>query len=175
MNRRSFLRNSSLAALAVSLPALEGCNTQSVLLGLLNEMQTGWVALEAALGKTVPPSVIAAFGAAVNAVKGWVPGTPIQGVVEALQILSNDVSPLLAGAFPLEVAAADVVLGTIVNLIEFFDPNAVPPVAGAALAHSLTYKPAQTVKITALNSWAADSAVRKAKADFDAKWKALKK
>ena len=177
-SRRQFLKLSATGLAVAVLPStalLTGCNTQSVLIGLLNEMQTAWTALAAALGTTVPSTVSSAFGAAVNAVKAWVPGSAVQDVVQALQILSTDVAPLLSGAFPVEVAAGEVVLGTIVNIIEFLDPASVPPVASAALvqAKSHTYKPAAKLTVVALNSHAAEVAIRKAKADFEVKWQAV--
>jgi hypothetical protein len=175
MNRRSFLRNTSLAAVALTLPLmLTGCTGQTITIVLLSELLTAWTGFEAALGKTVPSSVTAAFNAAIAAVNAWVPGTPIQDVVQALQVLSNDVAPLLASAFPVEVAAAEVVLGTIVNLIEFIDPASVPPVAATALAQAnvKTYVRASQVSSFNFKTYAAQKAVEAAKAKFEKDWKA---
>src|ERR1700722_1557862 len=175
MNRRHMLKLwAPILAIAV-LPSLEGCTAQSITVALLNELLTAWTALEAALGKTIPSSVTAAFGAAVNAVNSWVPGTPIQNVVQLLQDLSSDVAPLLSGAFPIEVAAGEVVLGTIVNLIELIDKNAVPPVATTALAQSpsKTYVQAAQVNTFTFKSFSAEKAVRQTKITFEKNWKAV--
>jgi hypothetical protein len=173
MNRRSFLRNSSLAAVALTTPLLQGCKAQSITVALLNEMETAWAGLDAILGKPLSPAIQADFAAAIAAVNAWVPGTPIQNVVQALQVLSNDVAPLLASTFPVEVAAAEVVLGTIVNLIEFIDPASVPPVAATALAQAnvKTYVRAPQVSSFNFKTYAAQKAVEAAKAKFEKDWK----
>lgn len=137
MNRREFGKSTLAFAALASLPMLEGCNDQQTIATLLAEMQTALTALETELGKVLPPTVLAAFNAAIGAVKSWVPGTPAQDVVQVLQDLSTAIAAF-AGITPLtgvEAAAVQIVLGTVINIIDLIDPAAVPPVVTAAATH----------------------------------------
>jgi hypothetical protein len=126
-------------------------------------METAWAALLAAAGKVLPQSFQNDFAAAVTAVQGWKTGTPAQNVVSVLQILANDVAPLVPMT-PIEAAAVQVVLRTIVNLIEEIDPSAVPSAASAKLARR---NAAQLV--SPLNT---KSEAKRLKANFESDWTA---
>jgi hypothetical protein len=166
MNRRDFgkgtLALAGIAALGLPVLTMTGCSAQGTIAALLNEMETAWAALLAATGKVLPASIQADFAAAVAAVKAWKAGTPAQDVVEALQILANDVAPLVPMT-PLEAAAVQVILRTIVNIIEEIDPAAAP----AQAAKKLARKNAANV-VNPLNS---DKEARRIKATFESDWK----
>jgi hypothetical protein len=169
MQRREFLKSAAIGAAMISVvPAtltLTGCSAQSETTALLNELETAFTSFETTLGKAVPVSVTNAFAAAIAAVKAWVPGTASQSVVEALQLLSTSVLPLLAGVVnPIEIAAGQLVLGTVVNLIELIDPAAVPPVATAALRSHVV-----VAQITVTNATLYHEAHR-LKVEFERNW-----
>ena len=141
MNRRNLLKTGLklYAALMITSAAflLTGCFDQTVVAALLGEMSTAWQGFETALGRSLPASVTTAFTTAIAAVKAWVPGTPAQDVVQVLQILSTAIGSFVGvGSLTgLEAAAVSVILGTIVNIIEIIDPNAVPPAVATARFH----------------------------------------
>lgn len=132
MNRREAVKLLVMAAGVSSLGLATGCNDQTVIAGLLTEMESAWQALETSLGKTLPANISDLFAKAVTAVQGWVPGTAVQGVIEVLQDLSTvlgDVEQYIPSLTALEAAAAQIILGTVINLIEIIDPAAVPTAA----------------------------------------------
>jgi hypothetical protein len=138
MNRRQFgkLITGGAAFLAVGGLTLTtaGCNAQDTIVLLLNEMETDWQAWYNATGGTMPANIQKYFAAAVAAVQGWKAGSPSQDVVQALQLLSAVIVPLIPTLTPAEQALAQVVLGTVINLIEFIDPSAAPVPASSNLS-----------------------------------------
>lgn len=137
MDRRMFLKMSGTgAAVAVLTPTVlltTGCNDQTIIAQLLQEAVTAWNALASFLGKALPPSIAQAFAQAIAAVQAWVPGTAAQDVIEVLQdaiaaINAFASTGVLTGVW---AAAAQVILGLLVNIIEDIDPAAVPPSAAA--------------------------------------------
>jgi hypothetical protein len=134
MNRRRFLATSAAVAVMPTTIILTGCDAQQTLVTLLNEMSAAYQGLATIFNLPSSSTITQAFQNAVAAVKGWVPGTPAQDVVQVLQILANDVAPLLSGIVnPVFIAAGQFLLNSIVNLIEDLDPNATPAVATHAL------------------------------------------
>lgn len=139
-SRRTFMKGiTTLVAVAAMASSflLTGCHDQSTLALLIGEMSTAWQALETALGKTLPASIVKLFSDAQSAVQGWIPGTPVQSTVEALQALVTaltGIQAVIPGMTALEAAAATVVLNTVINIIEDIDPGAVPPSVNAAVA-----------------------------------------
>jgi hypothetical protein len=129
LSRRTFFKGAAAggAVLAFS-PSilLTGCDVQDALIALLSELQTDWQAFAAASGTSIPAPVLSAFANAISAAKNWVPGTVAQSIVQALQLVSADVIPLIPILTSIQQAEAQLVLGTIINLIEYFDPKATP-------------------------------------------------
>jgi hypothetical protein len=145
MTRRHFGKITVMAASASTLGlGLTGCTIdQTTIAALLNEMITAWQSIETALGKAVPANVVALFTQAVNDVKAWVPGTPAQDVIQVLQDLSVAVGALgsLTPITAIEAAGIQIVLGTIINVIELIDPAAVPATTITAQAKMLKTGP----------------------------------
>lgn len=141
LSRRDAIRIVGGGSLALATFPLAGCSDQTTTAALLAELSTTLTAFFTDLGKVLPASITTAFTNAVAAVKAWVPGTSAQDVVQVLQDLSIAVSGF-ASVTPLtavEAAALQLVLGTVVNIIELIDPSAVPPTVpaiSAALAHA---------------------------------------
>lgn len=185
MDRRRFLIVSSTGTAALlasgSTFLLTGCNTQSVLAGLLAEMETDWQAFETAEGNTLSTEIQNAFAAAVSAVNNWKSGSPVQDVVEALQLIDDDVVPLIPTLTPTEQALAQIVLGSIINIIEFVDPSAAPTSAHVSLTPTHLMVISTAMRLAAKGhvgpattfgtSWQAERAARKIKDDFEGRWK----
>jgi hypothetical protein len=136
LSRRDAIRIVGGGSLALATFPLAGCSDQTTTAALLAELSTTLTAFFTDLGKVLPASITTAFTNAVAAVKAWVPGTSAQDVVQVLQDLSIAVSGF-ASVTPLtavEAAALQLVLGTVVNIIELIDPGAVPAVATTAMA-----------------------------------------
>ena len=186
LTRRKFL-GQTLAVGAVGvigIPELTGCDfsAQSVIVALLNEIETDWTAFEVAAGKSLPASIQADFSAAVTAIKNWTPGTPGQDVVQALLVLQNGVVPLIPILTPLEQVAAQVVLGSIINIIELLDPSAVPTSSTSPVAAQMASTSSLIIakaKVAAVGGSVKGKAitrgnVEKIKKDFEARWKSVK-
>lgn len=176
MKRRSFLsRSLGFCALALVAPGVlltTGCNDQSVIAGLLNESITAWNALAAFLGKSLPASITQAFAQAVAAVKGWVPGTPAQDVVEVLQDAITAINAfastgVLTGIW---AAATQIILGLLVNIIEDIDPASVPP--SAAVTQAMLAKSAAP-PVAQKHFRAGSIKPQELKAQFEAQWLAV--
>jgi hypothetical protein len=174
MNRRNFITRafSGLALAGMpSLVLLTGCSAQETLVALLNEMSAAYQGLATIFNLPTNSTITQAFQNAVAAVKAWVPGTAAQDVVQALQILANNVAPLLTGVInPVFIAAGQFLLNTIVNLIEDLDPNAVPALAAVMLGRKIAggqFAPISRSK----GQW--NSLAKDEKSTFDAGWKAL--
>lgn len=136
MNRRDFIRAGAATAAAGSTLLLTACSPQQTIAMLLSELETSWASLETDLGKALPAKVTSLFNQAVLDVRSWVPGTAAQDTVQVLQDLSAAIGAIgttLGPLTALEAAAAQLILGTVVNIIEDIDPAAVPPVTGAAV------------------------------------------
>jgi hypothetical protein len=176
MQRRSFLKLSGTGAVVLFLtPTVlltSGCNEQSIIANLLAEASTAWNALATSLGKLLPSAITQAFAQAVAAVKAWVPGTPAQDVVEALQdaiaaINAFASTGVLTGVW---AAATQIILGLLVNIIEDIDPAAVPPTATVTLAMlARTAKPPVAQK----HFRAGEIPASRLKAQFEAQWLAV--
>jgi hypothetical protein len=136
ITRRQALQHLAIACAACSV-GLTGCFSidQTTIAALLSEMVSAWQALETALGKVIPTNIANLFAQAIAAVKAWVPGTPVQDVIQILQDLSTAVGGLSGiGLTALETAAVQIVLNTIINVIELIDPASVPATALTAQA-----------------------------------------
>ena len=134
MNRRDFIDGAATAAAGSTL-LLTACSPQQTIAMLLST-ETSWASLETDLGKALPAKVTSLFNQAVLDVRSWVPGTAAPDTVEVLQDLSAAIGAIgttLGPLTALEAAAAQLILGTVVNIIEDIDPAAVPPVTGAAV------------------------------------------
>jgi hypothetical protein len=143
MTRRTFGKRTlavvafQAAAGSLMVALLTGCSDQTTVAALLNEMITAWTSLETSLGKAVPANIAALFAQAVAAVQAWKVGTAAQDVVQVLQDLSvavGAVGQAIPGMTAIEAAAVQIILGTIVNIVELIDPSAVPPVVVAGQA-----------------------------------------
>lgn len=182
ISRRTFFKGAAVggAVLAVApMSLLTGCDVQDELVGLLSELQTTWQAFATASGTTIPTPVQTAFADAIAAAKAWTVGSAAQSVVEALQLVSADVVPLIPILNSTEQALVQIVLGTIINLIEYFDPNATPVPAGqpTSSAHAAIIANARIAVIggTQKGQKVSVSGLRKIKHEYEAKVKALKK
>lgn len=185
MERRRFLvlgaRCGAGVLISGAIIPLTGCDIQSEIIALLNEMQTDWQSFATAAGQSVNPIIKNAFSAAVTAVTNWKPGTAAQDVVEALQVLDSDILPLIPVVTPLEQALAQVVLGSIINLIELIDPNANPVSAvsmGVATqahdSHIIENARVGAIGGSVKGEKVTRSAVGKIRSDFGRRWKLVK-
>jgi hypothetical protein len=176
LNRRRFFQFSGtgflLGFLMPTALFTTGCNEQSIIANLLAEASTAWNALANFLGKVLPPAVTQAFAQAVAAVKAWIPGTPVQDVVEVLQdaiaaINTFASTGVLTGVW---AAATQIILGLLVNIIEDIDPASVPPSAAVTLAMlARTAAPPVSQK----HFRAGEIPASKLKAQFEAQWVAV--
>jgi hypothetical protein len=149
---------------------LEGCNDQTTIAALLNEMLTAWSSLETALGKAVPANIATLFQQAVTAVQNWKSGTPAQDVIQVLQDLSlaiGDIGAVVPGMTAIEAAAVQIILGTIINIIELIDPAAVPATVLTA-QKAMTHAVVNPVPQKHFRQGAITSA--HLKAQFEAEW-----
>ena len=176
LNRRNFIKLSTTGtAVAVLTPATlltTGCNDQSIIATLLAEASTAWSALASFLGKSLPASITQAFAQAVAAVKGWVPGTPAQDVVEVLQDAITAINTyastgVLTGVW---AAATQVILGLLVNIIEDIDPASVPP--SAAVTQTMLARTAAP-PVAQKHFRAGQIPASTLKAQFEAQWLAV--
>ena len=120
------------SALGGSTLLLDGCNDQATIAALLNEMLTAWSSLETTLGKVLPSNIATLFQEAVTAVQNWKSGTPAEDVIQVLQALASaigTIGTLIPGMTAIEAAAVQIILGTVINIIELIDPAAVPQTA----------------------------------------------
>lgn len=119
LNRRGFVKGSCiLFALAGALPSmlLEGCESQQTIADLINTL--GNAAAQLATyenNPTLAAKLRVDVAAAANAVLNWKKGTPAQMVVEALNLVEDDL-----GLFPLAgpyVPLIDLAIATIESIL----------------------------------------------------------
>jgi hypothetical protein len=176
MNRRDFVRAGTAIAIAGPTLLMTGCSPQATIAVLLSELQTSWASLETDLGKAMPASVTTLFTQAITIVKNWVPGSPAQDAVEALQALSTaigGIGTILGPLTAIEAAAAQLILGTVVNIIEDIDPASVPPIAGTAAAALKAHAATAGLKVPVAHFTKGSVNPRVLKDTFERQWRDL--
>lgn len=163
MTRRSFARGFCiLTALAGALPSmlLEGCESQQTIADLINTL--GSAAAQLATyenNPTLAAKLQTDVAAAANAVLNWKKGTPSQLVVEALNLVEDDLNLFpLAGPY---VPLIDLAIATVEGILSELG---LTPAAASADAAQPVHRHRKII--------VAYKAPKNAKA-FAAKWNAL--
>ncbi len=125
-----------MAFLAVSLIAslLTGCVAQQTIAALTQELGTASQSIATLEGNTALAAQLQAdTTAAVAAIDGWKQGTPAQDVIQALNIVENDLN-LIPAASPY-APLIDIAIGTVEGILALL-PAPAPSTATAAVAHA---------------------------------------
>jgi hypothetical protein len=162
LNRRSLLKG--FALFAAALPAgsvLVGCTkaAQTTIAAILTTIGTG-VSMGLTLAGLPGPAALASqwAQAAANAVANWVPGTPGQDVIQALNILTGNLLGLIPGLSGTVLAIVNNAVTTIEGLLADFGVTAAT-IATAAAAHA-------TIQATATGKYPSQATLDAALADF---------
>lgn len=116
-----------------------GCDAQSTAADLIAIVGTATASLEALEGNTEAVKQIQAdTKAATDAVTNWKNGTPAQDVIEALNILQDDLN--LLPVSPTDLAFIDLAIGTVDQILALIPvPANAPAVSSGALLSQAVY------------------------------------
>lgn len=132
-----------MAALAAGCFALNGCTSQTTIAALVTTLGNASASIAAiennpALANQLKADTAAASAAVLN----WKQGTPAQNVVQALNIVQNDLA-LITGTCQATGASAspvcqyvpliDLAIATTTSIIQIVNPGAVPVSANAKM------------------------------------------
>jgi len=155
--RRSFVQLAAMAAIALTVLPITGCNQQT-LADLIGIAGTSLTLLLGALGQgntALAANLAALFAVARNTVLTWVKGTSAQDVIQAL----NDVLAVI-GEIPVTNATSlliGIAIAAIEHVIEAIDPSAASPAsmrtAGVSAAQVKWSRFASTPKDIYKSAW----------------------
>lgn len=146
INRRTFLTTAAAVAVISALPlSLSGCSTTDIaaLVQTLGNSASQIAALEG--NTSLAAKLLTDTGAAVTAIDSWKSGSVATEVIEALNIVEDDLSlfPITSQYAPL----IDLAIATAESIIALLPASATPNVSATHHRHvSLGYAPPKTAK-----------------------------
>jgi hypothetical protein len=136
MNRRKFLQSSAATALVLASPAfITGCNSNTIA-ELVQVLGNSAASIASLQGNTALAQKLKTdTAAAVVAVTNWKSGSPTQMIIEALNLVADDLNlfPQIGPYAPL----IDLAIGTVESILALL-PAPVAPVAPHATRRTVT-------------------------------------